>query len=102
MDISNPFGLPERRYLAGAELEMALPVSLLAPGQSLAVVIITYDQGLQIAFLGIESEVPDIQHIADYTVEALVQLNPPAARSATARQKPAAPKARAKTKGAVG
>ena len=26
MMISNPFGLPERRYSAGAEIEMALPL----------------------------------------------------------------------------
>ena len=35
---------------------------------------VTYDQGLQIAFLGIEQELPDIQQIADFTVEAFEQL----------------------------
>ena len=76
MVISNPFGLPERRYLAGAELELALPISVLAPGQSLNITAVTYDQGLQIAFLGIAAEVPDIQRMADYTVEALTQSSP--------------------------
>ena len=73
--ISNPFGLPERRYLAGAELELALPISVLAPGQSLNITAATYDKGLQIAFLGIAAELPDIQRMADYTVDALAQLN---------------------------
>ena len=74
MLVSNPFGLPERRYLAGAAVEMALPVAVLAPGQSLNITAVTYDQGLQIAFLGIEQELPDIQQIADFTVEAFEQL----------------------------
>lgn len=77
MVISNPFGLPERRYLAGAELEMALPVSVLAPGQSLNITAATYDQGLQIAFLGLAAELPDIQRLADLTVQALAQLTLP-------------------------
>jgi hypothetical protein len=74
MVISNPFGLPERRYLAGAELELALPISVLAPGQSLNITAATYDKGLQIAFLGIAAELPDIRRMADYTVDALAQL----------------------------
>lgn len=77
--ISNPFGLPERRYLAGAELEMALPLSVLAPGQALNITAATYDQGLQIAFLGLAAALPDIQRLADYSVEALAQLTLPEA-----------------------
>ena len=69
---SNPFGLPERRYLAGAAVEMALAVQ--APGQSLNITAVTSDQGLQIAFLGIEQALPDIQQIADFTVQAFEQL----------------------------
>ena len=71
---SNPFGLPERRYLAGAAVEMALPVAVQAPGQSLNITAVTSDQGLQIAFLGIEQALPDIQQIADFTVQAFEQL----------------------------
>ncbi|MBL0297256.1 MAG: DUF1298 domain-containing protein [Betaproteobacteria bacterium] len=77
--ISNPFGLPERRYLAGAELEMALPLSVLAPGQALNITAATYDQGLQIAFLGLAAALPDIQRLADYSVEALARLTLPEA-----------------------
>jgi hypothetical protein len=104
MVISNPFGLPERRYLAGAELELALPISVLAPGQSLNITAATYDKGLQIAFLGIAAELPDIQRMADCTVDALAQLiacgtkrraRPQAVASkpqATARRRNGAPK----------
>jgi diacylglycerol O-acyltransferase / wax synthase len=77
MMVSNPFGLPERRYLAGAELDMALPVSVLAPGQSLNITAVTYDQGLQLAFLGIAAQIPDVQRLADLTVEAMAQLTEP-------------------------
>jgi diacylglycerol O-acyltransferase / wax synthase len=74
MVISNPFGLPGRRYLGGADVEMILPLSVLAPGQSLNITAATYDKGLQIAFLGIAREIPDIQKLADYTVEAFEEL----------------------------
>jgi len=49
--ISNPFGMPERRYLAGAEVESALGLSLLTHGQSLNISAVTYDKGLQVLFL---------------------------------------------------
>lgn len=90
--ISNPFGLPERRYLAGAELEMALPLSVLAPGQSLNITAATYDQGLQVAFLGLAAELPDIQRLADLTVEAFAELIQPAAPAKPRARRRAAPK----------
>ena len=85
MMISNPFGLPERRWLMGAELEMALPVSLLSPGQSLNVTAATYDQGLQLAFLGLAAQVPAIGQLAEFTTDAFAQLLQ-AARPASARK----------------
>ncbi len=72
--ISNPFGLADRRYLAGAELELALPVSVLAPGQSLNITAVTYDQNFQIAFLGLEAEMPDIAQLAELTIQAFDEL----------------------------
>jgi diacylglycerol O-acyltransferase len=87
--ISNPFGLPERRYLAGAELEMALPVSVLAPGQALNITAASYDQGLQIAFLGLAAVLPDIQRLADDTVEALAELIRPDAKHPTRKARAA-------------
>jgi hypothetical protein len=96
--ISNPFGLPERRYLAGAELELALPISVLAPGQSLNITAATYDKGLQIAFLGIAAELPDIQRMADYTVDALTQLAGITRRRARPRAATAKPQGTARRK----
>ncbi len=74
MIISNPFGLPRKAYIGGGEVEMALPVSVLLPGQSLNVTAVTYHTGLQIAFLGLAAPMPDIQKLADYTESAFVEL----------------------------
>ncbi|HLA34939.1 MAG TPA: WS/DGAT domain-containing protein, partial [Rhodocyclaceae bacterium] len=73
--ISNPFGYPQRCYLGGAEVEMALPLAVLAPGQSLNITAATYDDSLQIAFMGIAKETPDIQLLADYTRAAFDELS---------------------------
>jgi hypothetical protein len=72
--ISNPFGMPYRAYLAGAELEMILPVSMLVPGQSLNITAVTYAEHLQIAFLGLEAQMPDIGELAEFTSEAFAEL----------------------------
>ena len=72
--ISNPGGYTEKRYVAGAELVTGLPVSVLAPGQTLNITVATYDQNLQIAFLGMESALPDIQRLAALTVKAFDEL----------------------------
>lgn len=92
MMISNPFGLPERRYSAGAEIEMALPLPVLAPGQSLNVTAATYDQGLQLAFLGLAAQVPDIQRLADLTVSAFEELAAAGAEAPTGSPIAPAPK----------
>lgn len=97
--ISNPFGLPERRYLAGAELEMALPVSLLPPGQSLNVTAATYDDALQIAFLGLAAELPDIDKLAGYAVAAFAQLVAPPAKPKRPGARAAKPKSHIKEPG---
>ena len=85
MVISNPTGVKERRYLAGAEVEMMLPLSLLAPGQSLNITAVTYGDGLQIAFLGLAAELPDIQLLADFSVDAFAELTAPVKPIARAR-----------------
>jgi WS/DGAT/MGAT family acyltransferase len=69
-----PLGMPGRWYLGGAEVEMILPLSVLAPGQSLNITAATYDQGLQIAFLGTAREFSDIQRLADFTTAAFDEL----------------------------
>ncbi len=84
MVISNvPLGLPGRNYLGGAEVEMILPLSVLAPGQSLNITAATYDTGLQIAFLGIAREFSDIEKLANYTVDAFEELRAAFAVSTT-------------------
>jgi WS/DGAT/MGAT family acyltransferase len=72
--ISNPGGYTDKRYVAGAEMEVGLPVSVLAPGQALNVTIATYDRHLQIAFLGLQASLPDVQRLADLTVRAFDEL----------------------------
>ena len=63
---------------------------MLAPGQTLNITVATYDQNLQIAFLGMESALPDIQRLADLTVKAFDELQ----AAATAPQRRArAPRA---------
>jgi hypothetical protein len=55
-------------------MEVGLPVSVLAPGQALNVTIATYDRHLQIAFLGLQASLPDVQRLADLTVRAFDEL----------------------------
>jgi len=74
MVVSNPFGLSEPRYLMGAEVEMVLPMSLVAPGQTLNVTAVTLADKFQIGFLALPDAVPEVQKLAQYTVEALDQL----------------------------
>jgi diacylglycerol O-acyltransferase len=74
MIVSNPFGLPEKRYLMGAAVEMVLPVSVVAAGQMLNVTAVTLDDRLQIGFLAIPEAAPEIGKLARYTVEAFEAL----------------------------
>jgi WS/DGAT/MGAT family acyltransferase len=93
--ISNPGGYTEKRYVAGAELEIGLPVSVLAPGQALNITVATYDRNLQVAFLALESSLPDIQRLADLTVNAFDELQAAAAPRRRARAPRAAKTAKA-------
>lgn len=74
MVISNPFGFDQVCYLDGAEVDMVLPMSVLAPGQSLNITAATYSTHFQIAFLGLARQMPDIQKLAHYTVQAFEEL----------------------------
>jgi diacylglycerol O-acyltransferase len=74
MIVSNPFGLPEKRYLMGAAVEMVLPVSVVAAGQMLNITAVTLDDRLQIGFLAIPEAAPEIGKLARYTVEAFDTL----------------------------
>jgi WS/DGAT/MGAT family acyltransferase len=74
MVVSNPFGLPQPCYLMGAEVEMVLPMSLVAPGQTLNVTAVSLADKFQIGFLAVPEAVPQVQKLAQYTVEAFDQL----------------------------
>ena len=89
--VSNPFGVPEKRYLMGAAVELVLPVSVVAAGQMLNVTAVTLADRLQIGFLAIPEAVPDIDKLAQYTAEAFETL-----KRAMAAPAPAARKRRAR------
>ena len=72
--VSNPFGFTEKRYLMGAEIDLALPISVIAPGQVLNITAVNYVDRYQIAFLAIAEAVPDIERLARYTEEAFATL----------------------------
>ena len=73
--ISNPFGFPERIYIGGGEVELALPISILVQGHTLNITAISHDADFQIAYLGIAKHLPDIQKLADYTADAFKYLH---------------------------
>jgi hypothetical protein len=54
----------------GGKVELALPVSVVNPGQMLNVTAVTLDDQLQIAFLAIPEAVPRLHKLAQYTREA--------------------------------
>ena len=72
--ISNPAGLERRVYFNGAEVELALPVSVVAHHQVLNITATTYVDGLHITFIALKEAIPDVQKIADYAVEAFGNL----------------------------
>jgi WS/DGAT/MGAT family acyltransferase len=72
--VSNPLGFTEKRYLMGAEIEFALPISVVAPGQVLNVTGVNYADRYEIAFLAVAEAVPDVERLAKYTEEAFATL----------------------------
>jgi WS/DGAT/MGAT family acyltransferase len=72
--ISNPAGLEHRVYFNGAEVELALPVSVVAHHQVLNITVTTYIDDVHVTFMAVREAVPDVQVLANYTVEALSAL----------------------------
>ncbi|MCX7892708.1 MAG: wax ester/triacylglycerol synthase family O-acyltransferase [Burkholderiales bacterium] len=100
--ISNPFGLPEERYLMGARVALALPVPVVAAGQTLNVTAVTLADRLQLGFLALPNAVPHVGKLAAHTVDAFAELK--RATSGTALAPPRAgrrPSAEATKRGAV-
>jgi WS/DGAT/MGAT family acyltransferase len=73
--ISNPTGLTHTVYFNGAEVELALPVSVVAHHQVLNVTISNYGSQLHVTFIAVRDALPDVQHLADGTVAALERLH---------------------------
>ena len=95
--ISNPAGLEHRAYFNGAEVELALPVSVVAHHQVLNITVTTYVDGLHVTFIALEEAIPDLERLADYTVTALAALD--ADLPAQARAEPKARRRRASAGG---
>jgi WS/DGAT/MGAT family acyltransferase len=89
MVVSNPFGLPEDRYLMGAKVELVLPLSLVNAGQMLNVTAVTLGNQLQIGFLAIPDAVPKVEKLARYTREAFDKLEDALSELAVAKKAPA-------------
>lgn len=73
--ISNPAGFEQRVYFNGAEVELALPVSVVAHHQVLNITVTTYVDRLHVTFIALREAIPDLQRLADYTAAALPQLD---------------------------
>jgi hypothetical protein len=94
--ISNPAGLERRVYFNGADVELALPISVVGHQQVLNVTITTYADTLNVTFIAMREALPDLPRLAAYTTEAIARLAKdvaPKARRRARRTRPAARKA---------
>jgi hypothetical protein len=98
--VSNPAGLDRRVYLNGAEVELALPVSVVAHHQVLNVTVTTYMDTLHVTFIALREAIPDLDRLAIHTAEAIgaieAELAPAARGRARLRRKPAQSRVSAK------
>jgi WS/DGAT/MGAT family acyltransferase len=78
--VSNPAGFQKRLYFNGAEVELALPISVVAHHQVLNITITTYVDDLHVTFIALKEAIPDLQRLADYTAEAAGELQADLAR----------------------
>jgi WS/DGAT/MGAT family acyltransferase len=78
--VSNPAGFEKRVYFNGAEVELALPISVVAHHQVLNITITTYVDELHVTFIALKEAIPDLQHLADYTAAAAAELEADLAR----------------------
>jgi WS/DGAT/MGAT family acyltransferase len=92
--ISNPAGYEQRKYFNGAEVELALPISVVAHHQVLNITVTTYVDELHVTFIALREAIPDLQRLADYTAAALPELAADLARGRGARS--GQPRSRAK------
>jgi WS/DGAT/MGAT family acyltransferase len=84
--ISNPAGFEQRVYFNGAEVELAIPISVVAHHQVLNITVTTYVDELHVTFIALREAIPDLQRLADYTAAALADLEADLARGARSRK----------------
>jgi WS/DGAT/MGAT family acyltransferase len=99
---SNPFGFEGRQYLMGAEVELALPMSVVAAGQMLNVTVVTLGDLLQVGFLGIPGAVDRIDELPRCTREAFDALKLELDAPAPTRTRKATPVPRRAPRAAAG
>ena len=85
--ISNPAGFEQRMYFNGAEVELALPISVVAHHQVLNITITTYVDELHITFIALREAIPDLRQLADYTAAAVTDLEADLARGPRGKSK---------------
>jgi WS/DGAT/MGAT family acyltransferase len=83
--VSNPAGFEHRVYFNGADVELALPVSVVMPHQALNVTITTYMDELHVTFIALREAMPDLAKLATHTVDAVDQLHRSLARGSRGR-----------------
>jgi len=86
--ISNPAGFEQRMYYNGAEVELALPISVVAHHQVLNITITTYVDRLHVTFIALREAIPDLQRLAEYTAAAVNELEADLVRAAARPKKP--------------
>jgi diacylglycerol O-acyltransferase len=72
--ISNPAGLEQTVYFNGAEVELALPISVVAHHQVLNITVTTYVDLLHVTFIALREALPDLGRLAELTVAAVPEL----------------------------
>jgi WS/DGAT/MGAT family acyltransferase len=89
--VSNPYGLEAERYLMGATVELALPMSVVATGHKLNITAVTVGPRLQLGFLAMPEAMPQVGKLARYTEQAFDEmaraLGPPPPRAGAAAKK---------------
>lgn len=72
--ISNVQGPKQTLYLNGAPMRSFCPISLIFTGITLNVTVLTYGEDLNIGITADDLIAPDIQQLADYMVDSLLEL----------------------------
>jgi diacylglycerol O-acyltransferase / wax synthase len=95
--ISNPAGFEQRMYFNGAEVELALPISVVAHHQVLNITITTYVDRLHVTFIALKEAIPDLHRLAEFTAAAVAELEADLARAPRRKTRLAGRKAPAKS-----